>query len=105
MSRALCLLRSVPLGKYWRSKPLVFSFVPRCHGLRGSQKNTCSPSVDTQLSVLGHLRALVPGQGPTKLIRERSDRRCDRIPYGFGAMPRKSQTVLDPESATFGHAG
>ena len=43
MSRALCRLRSVPLGKYWRSRPLVFSFVPRCHGLRGSQKNTCSP--------------------------------------------------------------
>ena len=43
MSRALCLLRSVPLGKYWRSRPLVFSFVDRCHGLRGSQKNTCSP--------------------------------------------------------------
>jgi hypothetical protein len=29
--------RSVPFGKYWRSRPLVFSFVPRCHGLRGSQ--------------------------------------------------------------------
>ena len=41
-SLALCLLRSVPLGKYWRSRPLVFSLVPRCHGLRGSQKNTCS---------------------------------------------------------------
>ena len=23
---------SVPLGKYWRSRPLVFSFEPRCHG-------------------------------------------------------------------------
>ena len=22
----------VPLGKYWRSRPLVFSFDPRCHG-------------------------------------------------------------------------
>ena len=42
-SLALCRLRSVPLGKYWRSRPLVFSFVPRCHGLRGSQKKTCSP--------------------------------------------------------------
>ena len=31
------------MGKYWRSRPLVFSFVPRCHGLRGSQKKTCSP--------------------------------------------------------------
>ena len=30
--------RSVPFGKYWRSRPLVFSLVPRCHGLCGSQK-------------------------------------------------------------------
>src|SRR5215210_5356158 len=32
-SSALCTLRSVPFGKYWRSSPLVFSFVPRCQGL------------------------------------------------------------------------
>ena len=32
-SSALCMLRSVPFGKYWRSSPLVFSLVPRCHGL------------------------------------------------------------------------
>src|SRR5215471_1449441 len=30
--------RSVPLGKYCRSRPLVFSLDPRCHGLCGSQK-------------------------------------------------------------------
>ncbi len=30
--------RSVPFGKYWRKRPLVFSFVPRCQGLCGSQK-------------------------------------------------------------------
>jgi transposase InsO family protein len=30
---ALCALRSVPFGKYWRSNPLVFSLVPRCQGL------------------------------------------------------------------------
>ncbi len=29
---------SVPLGKYWRNSPLVFSFEPRCHGDFGSQK-------------------------------------------------------------------
>ena len=28
------------MGKYCRNKPLVFSFVPRCHGLCGSQKYT-----------------------------------------------------------------
>src|SRR3954451_15660331 len=37
-SSALWRARSVPLGKYWRSSPLVFSLVARCQGLRGSQK-------------------------------------------------------------------
>src|SRR4051812_5232756 len=32
--------RSVPLGKYCRSRPLVFSLEPRCQGLCGSQKYT-----------------------------------------------------------------
>ena len=30
------------LGKYCRSSPLVFSLVPRCQGLCGSQKKTCT---------------------------------------------------------------
>ncbi|AEW99212.1 transcriptional regulator (plasmid) [Streptantibioticus cattleyicolor NRRL 8057 = DSM 46488] len=30
--------RSVPLGKYCRSRPLVFALEPRCQGLAGSQK-------------------------------------------------------------------
>lgn len=29
-----------PFGKYCRSRPLVFSFEPRCQGLAGSQKYT-----------------------------------------------------------------
>src|SRR5258705_13859164 len=37
-----CTARFVPLGKYWRSKPLVFSLEPRCHGLCGSQKYTAT---------------------------------------------------------------
>ena len=37
-SSLLCTPRSVPLGKYCRSRPLVFSFVPRCQGECGSQK-------------------------------------------------------------------
>src|SRR5260370_30110827 len=35
--------RSVPFGRYCRSSPLVFSQVPRCHGLCGSQKYTRTP--------------------------------------------------------------
>src|SRR3990170_3836415 len=42
-STGVCRARSVPLGKYWRSSPLVFSLVPRCHGLRGSAKKTGMP--------------------------------------------------------------
>ena len=33
-----CTDKSVPLGKYCLSRPLVFSFDPRCQGLCGSQK-------------------------------------------------------------------
>ncbi len=51
---------SVRLGKYWRSSPLVFSLVPRCQGDLGSQKNLDS-GVDTELDVLGHFFALIPG--------------------------------------------
>ena len=29
---------NLPFGKYWRSSPLVFSLLPRCQGLWGSQK-------------------------------------------------------------------
>src|SRR6266404_3050359 len=34
--------KSVPRGKYCRNSRLVFSFVPRCQGLCGSQKYTCT---------------------------------------------------------------
>lgn len=30
--------RILPFGKYCRSNPLMFSLVPRCQGLCGSQK-------------------------------------------------------------------
>lgn len=39
--------KSVPLGKYWRNNRFVFSLLPRCHGLCGSQKYTLI-SVDAQ---------------------------------------------------------
>jgi hypothetical protein len=41
-TRASCsavqICRSVPLGKYWRRRPLVFSLLPRCQGECGSAK-------------------------------------------------------------------
>src|ERR1035441_2521493 len=35
--------RSVPLGRYWRSSPLVFSEMPRSQGARGWAKYTSTP--------------------------------------------------------------
>ena len=34
----VCLARLVPLGKYCRRSPFMFSFDPRCHGECGSAK-------------------------------------------------------------------
>ena len=42
---ALWTRRSLPFGKYWRSRPLVFSLLGRCHGLAFWQKNTGISSV------------------------------------------------------------
>ncbi len=41
ISRCSCECRdkSLPLGKYCRSRPFVFSFEPRCQGLRGSLRD------------------------------------------------------------------
>ena len=44
----------MPLGKYWRNKPLVFSLVPRCHGLCGSAGQTITAGlVSVGLLVFG----------------------------------------------------
>jgi transposase-like protein len=37
-SSALYRDRSMPRGKYWRNRPLVFSLLPRCQGAPGSAK-------------------------------------------------------------------
>jgi hypothetical protein len=74
-SATVCRERSVPFGKYWRSSPLVFSFVPRCHGLPwavGIAEVDLESGIDAQLGVLGHLLAAVPGQRPAELIGQRS---------------------------------
>ena len=57
---SVCLmpLRSGPLAKNWRSRPLVFSFEPRCRGMR-----VAKPDVDLQAAgqfrVTGHFRSAV----------------------------------------------
>src|SRR4029453_8480016 len=93
-SSALCLLRSVPLGKYWRSSPLVFSLVPRCHGLCGSQKNTCRP-------VSIRSRACWASSAPWSQVNDRrscsgsvTTRGGDGVPDGLGAVSGQRGAVV-----------
>jgi len=53
---------SVPLGKYSRSSPLVFSLVPRSHGEWGVGEEHVHGGREGEPGVGGHLAALVPGQ-------------------------------------------
>ena len=73
--RSRCLWRSA----YWRSRPLVFSFVPRCHGLLAEE--------DVQPSAYAVGRAVPRPRSVTRSDQEASS--VDRIADGFGAMPRK----------------
>ena len=63
---------SVPLGKYWRSSPLVFSLVPRCQAL-GVTEEHLDADVDTELGVFGHFFALIPGQRRAQVFGESLD--------------------------------
>ena len=83
-SSALCRERSVPLGMYWRSRPLMFSFDPRCQGLRGSQEVGLDAGVDAELGVAAHLSSLIPGEGSKQLLGQSG--LCHRL-CAFRAHP------------------
>ena len=57
-SAAVCLERSVPLGKYWRSRPLVFSFEPRCRPRRPGHFEAALDLGQLGGGVLGEVGAL-----------------------------------------------
>ena len=78
-SRRACVIARLLLrGKYWRSRPLVFSLLARCHGLRGSQKYTRRSLIDAEACVLDHLLALIARQGSAQLLGQRGDARPQR---------------------------
>ena len=60
---------SVPLGKYWRRSPLVFSLVPRCHGDFGVTEVDVDTGINGELGVLGHFSALIPRQVTARDVR------------------------------------
>jgi hypothetical protein len=75
----------VPLGKYWRSNPFVFSLEPRCHGEWGSQVDVHLRG-QGDLRVPGQLGSLIPGQRLPQVIRQRLDGRQQAITDGRGAV-------------------
>ena len=59
-------LRSVLLGRYCRSRPLVFSALPRCHGVRMSEVNGHAGLLGKGF-VVRHLGALIVGHRTAQL--------------------------------------
>src|SRR6516164_7312060 len=79
---------SVPRGKYCRSKPLVFSLLPRCQGLRGSQKIDLHVGGDGEVLVVSHLLASIPGQGAAQLLGQFAHVFTERGYYGRRVLAR-----------------
>ena len=46
--------------------------------------------------MLGHLSALVPGEGAAELLGQGRDRGSDSVAYGLGAVAGESGPVVDP---------
>ena len=77
---------SVPLGKYWRRSPLVFSLVPRCHGSAGRRsRRPCQRGADP--FVQGEFRSLVPGQAVAQEFGQVLHLVDDGLLDVFGVVP------------------
>lgn len=60
----------MPFGKNWRSKPLVFSLLPRCHGTRGYVATLGGVTfLDLTHSTVS-MAISVPNLGPTDVALE-----------------------------------
>jgi len=80
---------SALLERSWRSRPLVFSFGPRCQGLRGSQKSTCLPDT-TVWWCSGRLAAVIPGQRTTQRLWQ---------PQHRGGQRRRFRSAVNPSGS------
>ena len=71
---------------------LVGATLPRCLGVA---EVDIEIGVYSELSVLGHLGSLVPGQRLAELLRQGGDRLSDRVADGLGAMTGERGPVVD----------
>jgi hypothetical protein len=87
--------RSVPLGKYWRSRPLVFSFVGRCQGECGSAKNTFVPVSSVNCRVGGQSPCLGPRSASCAAARAGRHHRGRGRRSSRSRRSRPARPVLD----------
>ena len=66
------------------------------------RRSTRQAGQDPQLAVLGHLGALVPGQRPAQLLRQRCDRAGDRVADRLGAVAGERGTLTRGPSCCIG---
>jgi hypothetical protein len=96
-SSALCRARSVTLGKYWRSSPLVFSLVPRCHGF-ADRRSRSAGRCRFAVARAGPSRHPGPGSATGAVAGQRRDRARDRITDCLRSMASERRTVLHSRS-------
>jgi hypothetical protein len=94
-SSTLCLLRSVPLGKYWRSRPWRSRWCRAAKGCAGRRSRSLA-RCRCGAGRAGPSPHPVPGQRPTQLLGQRRDRGGDRVPDRLCAVPGERWTVLGP---------
>ena len=96
--------RLLPFGKYWRRRPLVFSFDPRCHG-SGDRRSRPRHRSRRKPPVLGHLLSLIPGQRPAKLFGQRPDARLERLAdrFGVGSLGQRDELAIAGLALDQGH--
>ncbi|ESY91649.1 hypothetical protein X738_28705 [Mesorhizobium sp. LNHC209A00] len=88
------MLRSVPFGEVLTQQPLVFSLMPRCHGLCGSQKYL-DTRVDLETIVLSQFRLPHPTAANNAVLRMMVRVIASRT--GLSSMSREHRPVLCEE--------
>ncbi len=97
-SRSCAMSRLVPLGSHRRSSALVCSLVGRCHGERGSQKNTSMPSAASMSARRAfsrpwsqvRVRTSPPGWRPSAAAASPRSRRAGRCARRSRSTPGRS---------------
>src|ERR1035437_3465050 len=90
-SSVVCLERSVPFGKYWRSRPFVFSLVPRCQGGCPEARRTLNGGSPALSAPLGRVRGANQVRADRRNPHEEGIRRRGR--HGLGGAGESASTA------------